>query len=68
MVKVDDPGMSREEPPISAEEVERLDRQADMERLRMVSDERRREVELMDMMGQYGSKVGDSLGGFDEFC
>ena len=62
MLQVDDPIMSQPEPQVSAEETERRDRQADMERLRMMTDERRRDVSLMDMMGEYGSKVSDAFG------
>lgn len=38
-------------------EVERLEREEDMERLKVMTPERRREIALMDMMGEYGSKV-----------
>lgn len=50
--------MSQEQPSESPEEAERQRRQADMEKLRMTTVDRRREVALMDMMGEYGSKVG----------
>lgn len=39
------------------EELEQLRRSADLERLRMMDVERRRAVIMMDMMGEYGSKI-----------
>lgn len=36
-------------------------RAADLEKLRMMDVERRRAVMMMDMMGEYGSKVGFTI-------
>jgi hypothetical protein len=38
--------------------IEEQKRQADLERLNMMSAETRREIASMDMMGEFGSKVG----------
>ena len=57
MMQIDEAGASQEEPQETPDEVERRGRAADMERLKMKDLGRRREVALMDMMGEYGSKV-----------
>jgi E3 ubiquitin-protein ligase SHPRH len=45
-------------PDIAPEELERRRRGADMGRLRMLDAPRRRDIALMDMLGEFGSKVG----------
>ena len=57
MAQVDEPSMSQGDIQESPEELDRRNVQADMERVRFMSVERRREVAFMDMMGEYGSKV-----------
>jgi hypothetical protein len=42
-------------------EQERSRREKDMERLNMLSAEQRRAIAWMDMMGDFGSKVGQDL-------
>ncbi len=59
-LQVDGSGMSQEQSHEIPEEVERRNRQADMDRLKIISVWRRREVTLLDMMGEYGSKVGQT--------
>ncbi|WVQ76787.1 hypothetical protein IAR50_006461 [Cryptococcus sp. DSM 104548] len=44
-------------PEESPDELEKLGRIADLEKLRMMEPERRRAILLMDMMGEYGSKI-----------
>ncbi|ODO03141.1 hypothetical protein I350_05986 [Cryptococcus amylolentus CBS 6273] len=51
------PQKGPENPDIFPEEAERLSRIADLEKLRMLEDDRRRAIMLMDMMGEYGSKI-----------
>lgn len=39
------------------EEVERQQREEDLAKLRMLDVQKRREIAMLDMMGQYGSKI-----------
>lgn len=41
--------------------IERQRRLEDLERIRMMDKERQREIALMDIMGEYGSKVGHRM-------
>ena len=53
-------GSQKPDGPLEAEtsaEAERERRHADMDKLRFVERDRLREVAVMDMMGEYGSKV-----------
>lgn len=54
-------GSNEAEEDTTPEEQEQLRRAADLERLRMMDVERRRAVMMMDMMGEYGSKVGATV-------
>jgi E3 ubiquitin-protein ligase SHPRH len=45
----------------SPEEVERIRRQADMDRLKTLDIPQRREIASMDMLGEYGSKVCSAM-------
>lgn len=53
-----DEPMEEEEDKTNAEEQESLARMADLDRLNMLPDDTMRSIAALDVMGQYGSKVG----------
>lgn len=53
--------LNEAEEDITPEEQEQMRRAEDLEKLRMMDVERRRAVMMMDMMGEYGSKVGFTI-------